>query len=196
MRMRCLPTHVEREHPQAPVQPFTLFEYHPRSIDSRSTMRAPILVVLFISFALGACSMPKLGLPRVHKITIQQGNVITQEMVDQLKPGMTRNQVRFVLGDPVMRNRFNANRWDYVYVINIPGQFEEQKNLSLFFEQDQLKSFSGDFTPTGVADASAPASATESATESVADSTITETQDTEPEESVDPETTAPEAPTE
>jgi len=115
-------------------------------------MRAPIIFILFAALTLSACTMPKLGLPRVHKITIQQGNVINQEMVDQLKPGMTRNQVRFVLGDPVTRNRFNPDRWDYLYYIDIPGQFHEKTYLSLIFEQDRLASFSGNFTPTTVAE--------------------------------------------
>ncbi len=119
-------------------------------------MRAPIVFILLASFALGACTMPKLSLPRVHKITIQQGNVINQEMVDQLKPGMTRNQVRFVLGDPVTRNRFNSDRWDYLYYIDIPGQYQEKTYLSLIFEQDRLASFSGNFTPTTVAEPPTP----------------------------------------
>ena len=115
-------------------------------------MRAHIATILFASLALSACTLPKLGLPRVHKITIQQGNVITQEMVDQLKPGMTRNQVRFVLGDPVTRNRFNPDRWDYVYYIDIPGQYQDKKYLSLIFENDRLASFIGNFTPTAAAE--------------------------------------------
>lgn len=119
-------------------------------------MRAPIVTILFASLVLSACTMPKLGLPRVHKITIQQGNVITQEMVDQLKPGMTRNQVRFVLGDPVTRNRFNPDRWDYLYYIDIPGQYQEKTYLSLTFEKDRLASFTGNFTPAAVAEPAAP----------------------------------------
>ena len=119
-------------------------------------MRAPIVTVLFASLVLSACTMPKLGLPRVHKITIQQGNVLTQEMVDQLKPGMTRNQVRFVLGDPVTRNRFNEDRWDYLYYIDIPGQYKEKTYLSLIFEQDLLASFSSNLSPSAAEETSTP----------------------------------------
>lgn len=97
---------------------------------------------------LSACSTGWLHMPRVHKVTVQQGNVITQPMIDRLKPGMTRNQVLFVLGQPVMRNPFNDNRWDYVYTVEVPGQFQNQTYLSLFFENDRLASFSGNYTPT------------------------------------------------
>lgn len=119
-------------------------------------MRAPIVTILFTSLVLSACTMPKLGLPRVHKVTIQQGNVINQEMVDQLKPGMTRNQVRFVLGDPVTRNRFNEDRWDYLYYIDIPGRYHERTYLSLTFEQDRLASFTGNLSPSAAAGPSTP----------------------------------------
>ena len=47
------------------------------------------------------------SLPRVHKVSVQQGNVITQEMVDQLKPGMTRSQIAFIMGEPILRSAFN-----------------------------------------------------------------------------------------
>jgi len=94
--------------------------------------------------------MPKLGIPRVHKITIQQGNVITQQMVDRLKPGMTRSQVAFVMGEPVARNTFNNNRWDYIYTVLVPGVFQEEKRMSLYFENDVLAYFTGDYAPTDI----------------------------------------------
>ena len=66
--------------------------------------------------ALGACqSVPMLpGLAPYH-IDIQQGNVLTQDMVAKLKPGMTRHQVRFVMGTPPITDPFHEDRWDYVY---------------------------------------------------------------------------------
>lgn len=100
--------------------------------------------------------MPKLGLPKVHKITIQQGNIVTQEMVDQLKPGMTRNQILFIMGDPVIKNPFNKDQWDYIYYVKVPGFPEEQRKMSLQFENDRLASFSGNFTPTETAEAPPP----------------------------------------
>jgi outer membrane protein assembly factor BamE len=92
--------------------------------------------------------MPKFSIPRVYKATVQQGNVITQEMIDQLKPGMTRSQVRFVMGDPVIQSTFDADRWDYVYTIDIPGFFNENRRVSLYFDQDLLAYFTGDYAPT------------------------------------------------
>ncbi len=56
------------------------------------------------------------GFPGVYKINVEQGNIVTQEMVDQLKPGMNRRQVRFILGTPLIEDTFNQNRWDYLYV--------------------------------------------------------------------------------
>ena len=92
--------------------------------------------------------MPKLKMPRVHKISVQQGNVITQEMVDQLKPGMTRSQVAYIMGEPIFRNTFNEERWDYIYTIAIPGYFEQDMRMSLFFEEDALAYFTGDLAPS------------------------------------------------
>ena len=99
--------------------------------------------LLLLCVSLAACT-----LPRVHKITIQQGNVITQEMIDRLKPGMTRRQVAFIMGDPVLRNGFTPDRWDYVYTIQLPNQAIQTRYVSLFFEDEVLAYFTGDFAPT------------------------------------------------
>ena len=107
-------------------------------------MLGRVLVALALA-CLAGCSF---HLPRVHKIVIQQGNVITQEMVDRLKPGMTRRQVAFVMGEPVLRNEFTPDRWDYVYSIQLPNQPTEIHRLSLFFEDEVLAYFTGDFAPT------------------------------------------------
>jgi outer membrane protein assembly factor BamE len=103
------------------------------------------LITVLALASVVACSFQ---LPRVHKIVIQQGNVITQEMVDRLKPGMTRRQVAFVMGEPVLKNDFTPNRWDYVYSVQLPNQPPETHRLSLFFEDEVLAYFTGDFAPT------------------------------------------------
>lgn len=108
-----------------------------------------------------------LSLPRVHKVTVQQGNVITQEMVDRLKPGMTRNQVAFVMGEPVLRHAFDDDRWDYIYTLQIPGYYDVEKRVSLYFKNGVLAYFTGDYAPTsakpgaaaGQADAGNPSAA-------------------------------------
>ncbi|XOV83484.1 MAG: outer membrane protein assembly factor BamE [bacterium] len=100
-----------------------------------------------IAAVLTGCSLPNIQLPRLYKVTVQQGNVITQEMVDQLKPGMTRSQVAFIMGEPVLRNTFNPDRWDYVYSVVLPGYFNQEIRMSLFFEDDVLGYFTGDLVP-------------------------------------------------
>ena len=101
------------------------------------------VVALGLAVAVSSCA-----LPRVYKVTIQQGNVITQKMVDDLKPGMTREQVAFIMGEPVMRNPFDLNRWDYVYTLRIPGTVERQVTMSLFFTDGVLSHFTGDMAPS------------------------------------------------
>ena len=118
-------------------------------------MSRRLFVLLLASAVLAAgCAMPKMPkmpkfkIPRVHKITVQQGNVITQEMVDQLKPGMTREQVAFIMGEPVVRNIFNQDRWDYIYTIRVPGRFETEQRFTVFFQNDTLSSLAGDLAPS------------------------------------------------
>ena len=107
-----------------------------------------LVCLICASLLLSACSMPRFSLPRVHKVTVQQGNVITQDMVDKLKPGMTRGQVAYIMGDPVFRNTFDDDRWDYIYSIEVPGYYEDRKTVSVFFENDLLAYFTGDLKPS------------------------------------------------
>ena len=111
-------------------------------------MPARIIFVSLILVIMAGCTIPKLSLPRLYKITVQQGNVITQEMIDQLKPGMTHSQVAFIMGEPILRNTFNENRWDYIYTVELPGYFSQDVRMSLFFEDEILAYFTGDLAPT------------------------------------------------
>ena len=88
-----------------------------------------------------------------YRMTVQQGNYLSQEMVAQLKPGMTREQVRFVLGTPLVADIFHADRWDYVFYRELPNGKREQRNLSVIFEKDKLARVVGDLLP---ADGAAP----------------------------------------
>ncbi len=110
-----------------------------------------VITAIVTSLLLTAC-MPKLKMPSVHRITVQQGNVITQEMIDRLKPGMTRSQVIFVMGEPVFRNTFNDGRWDYIYTIEIGNQYSDEKRVSVYFEDDLLAYFTGDYAPSSATD--------------------------------------------
>ena len=105
---------------------------------------APLLVLF-----LAACSGNSFisYLPEPYKLPIQQGNVITQEMVEKLKPGMTKSQVRFVMGTPPITDIFHADRWDYVYSIKDGRKVKDERKLALFFEKDLLARVSGDVAP-------------------------------------------------
>ena len=75
----------------------------------------------------------------LYKIDVQQGNVVTEEMVEKLRPDMTKSQVRFVMGSPLIVDPFRKNRWDYAYIQRLKGDLEEQKKLTIFFnEEDRL----------------------------------------------------------
>jgi len=84
-----------------------------------------------------------------YKIDIQQGNAITQEMLDKLKPGMTPAQVRFILGSPLVEDPFHPNRWDYVYRYQKAGKLSEQRRVTVVFENGKLKGFEGDVVAAG-----------------------------------------------
>ena len=103
-----------------------------------------VAVVVCLAAMQSSCSL--------YRITVQQGNVITQDMVDRLKPGMTREQVAYIMGEPVVRNPFNEDQWDYVYTLEVPGRTERQRKLSLFFNEGVLSHLTGDFKPAGDAE--------------------------------------------
>ena len=110
-----------------------------------------ITVALLLVAALTACSTFRF--PGVHRISIQQGNVVTQQMIDRLKPGMTKSQVNFVLGNAVINDPLEADRWDYVYYIQLPNGNVIRKILSVYFIDKRLSHFMGDFIPTEEHDA-------------------------------------------
>ena len=82
-----------------------------------------------------------------HKIDIQQGNYVDQEMVAKLKPDMTRSQVRFILGTPLVADVFHPNRWDYVYLTGKAGDVRRQRKITVVFEGDKLERIEGDVVP-------------------------------------------------
>jgi outer membrane protein assembly factor BamE len=83
------------------------------------------------------------NLPFVYKMTVQQGNIVTERMVNQIQLGMNREQVRFVLGTPLLTDLFHTDRWDYLYTIRRGHAPMETKRLTLWFEDDQLVSIDG-----------------------------------------------------
>ena len=114
------------------------------------------IYVAFMAFSVGGCSLsqlklPELKIPRVYKLSVQQGNVITQEMVNRLKPGMTRNQVEFVMGKPVLADPFKQDQWVYVYTLEVPDYVIQNFKMVLTFEDDTLATITGDYLPQDAA---------------------------------------------
>lgn len=108
-------------------------------------------VLLIAPLLLGGCSyvgIPSVGsLPFVHKIDVQQGNVITQEMVAQLRRGMDKKKVQYIMGTPVIRDTFHAERWDYLYTYQERGGAVEKRRVTLVFADDKLDRVLGDVKP-------------------------------------------------
>ena len=115
--------------------------------------------ILLAAFFCAACSNYSANLPSIkpYKMDIQQGNVVTSKMMMQLRPGMTKSQVRFVMGTPLIADSFHANRWDYLYRMVKEGKVIEQRHVILDFENDQLKGVRGDVIPAGTGDTGATA---------------------------------------
>ena len=111
---------------------------------------------------LSACSL-KPNFFNEYKIDVQQGNVLSQEMVAELKPGRTRDQVRFLLGTPLVSDIFHLQRWDYVYRYQNgqTGQVESRK-LAVFFDKDgRLERVGGDAEAATVAELTTPVAKTQ-----------------------------------
>ena len=103
-----------------------------------------LVACLLMLGVLGACSSTRIGGIGPHRIDIQQGNALDQENVAKLKPGLSRSQVRFLLGTPLLVDPFHPNRWDYVYTFHKAGKLTEQKRITLFFDNDVLQRMEGD----------------------------------------------------
>ena len=116
-------------------------------------LRTRTLAAAAFCALLAACSY-KPSFINEYKIDVQQGNVLTQEMVSQLRPGLSKDQVRFILGTPVLMDMFHANRWDYVYRLQKGSTgVAETRKFSVFFDADgKLSRVSGDVTPAQAAD--------------------------------------------
>ena len=86
-----------------------------------------------VILTLSACSKDKI--PGVYRIDIQQGNQVTQEMLSKLEPGMTKSQVSFVMGTPMLIDVFHPNRWDYIYSFHPGNGSREQRRITLYFDE-------------------------------------------------------------
>ena len=83
-----------------------------------------------------------------YKVDVIQGNFVSKEQVEQLQAGMSRDQVKGLLGTPLMASLFHADRWDYVFTLKRQGVEPQSFKYTVFFEGDQLERFEGDAMPT------------------------------------------------
>jgi outer membrane protein assembly factor BamE len=101
-------------------------------------MRVPCILIAILFAALPGC---------IYTPDILQGNIVSQEMVDQIRPGMNKRQIAFIMGTPLLQDPFHDNRWDYIYSNQPGGEDRLQKRISLFFKNEQLSAVQGDFKP-------------------------------------------------
>jgi outer membrane protein assembly factor BamE len=121
-------------------------------------IRKVIPAVLLLGGCAGTMPMLPLGPLKPYRMDIQQGNVVTQEMIAKVRPGMTRSQVRFALGTPLVVDAFHNDRWDYVYYFQAAGVVTEQRRIVVIFKDDKLQRIEGDVVAAGASGA-APATA-------------------------------------
>ena len=95
----------------------------------------------------------------VYKLDINQGNYISQDMVDKLKVGQSRQQVRLILGTPLLVTVFRDDRWDYSYLFNRQGRTVEQRNFTVYFVDDKVARWEGDEAPPSTAELNREAAA-------------------------------------
>ncbi|WP_232410884.1 outer membrane protein assembly factor BamE [Methylophilus sp. 5] len=110
-------------------------------------MRNSILFVLAVASLESGCGA-KLPSVKPFKMEVQQGNVVTSKMLLQLRPGMTRTQVRYIMGTPLIVDSFRDNRWDYFYELRKQGAVVEKRRVILDFDKDSLVSVRGDVIPS------------------------------------------------
>lgn len=126
-------------------------------------LRIPLalLVAPLTLVGAGCSSVPQVpSLVSEYRIDIQQGNVVTQEMVSQLKPGLTKDQVRYILGSPMLVDVFHGDRWDYIYTMRKgSSDVVETRRFSVFFSEAKLQRVSGDVVAASAGESKNEASA-------------------------------------
>ncbi len=100
-----------------------------------------IILSLFLTNIIASCQLlPEDFQVKTYRVPVQQGNVIEQNNVDKLRINMTKEQVEFLLGKPILNNIFNKNRWDYAYYKKMEPDETKLSLISLFFKDDKLTS--------------------------------------------------------
>jgi outer membrane protein assembly factor BamE len=103
---------------------------------------------LLACLSVASCSTILNNLPGVYSVDVQQGNIVDQSMVDQLRPGMSKRQVLYIMGSPMLKDVFHENRWEYLYSSQPGGEARQQKRITLYFENDKIAGLQGDFRPS------------------------------------------------
>ncbi len=110
-----------------------------------------VFLLLWVTLTCVACSstLPSF---KSYKLDIQQGNVVTSKMMDQVRPGMSKSQVKYVLGTPLIQDTFHKDRWDYLYQYRHENKITQQNRVILYFKNDVLDKIAGDPIPEGTLD--------------------------------------------
>lgn len=118
-------------------------------------MRITLIAISALLASCSSMSLPSLPSFAAHKIEIQQGNLVTPEMREKIKVGMSAAIVRSILGTPLINDPFHAKRWDYVYILEQGGKMVERQRLTLYFDDEHLARIDDSNMPTLVAPVSA-----------------------------------------
>jgi outer membrane protein assembly factor BamE len=109
---------------------------------------------LLASLTLASCSTILNNVPWVYTLEIQQGNIVDQNMINQLRPNMDKRQVQYIMGSSMLEDAFHKNRWDYIYYVRPSRGDAEMKKVFLVFKEvdgtDKLLGLYGDFKPTSL----------------------------------------------
>ena len=105
----------------------------------------PLAIGCLLTSLIGCGS--NFGFPGVYRINVEQGNVVTEEMVEQLRPGLNRRQVRYIMGTPLIEDSFHEDRWDYRYLLRNGSDTITETQLTLWFEGDELVRAEGPDAP-------------------------------------------------
>ena len=97
-----------------------------------------ILTALTLTLTILGCTNPGYVVPKIHKIDIQQGNVVTRESLEQIQPGMNKQQVSLLLGTPLVVDAFHSDRWDYVYTLEAGHSDVEKNHIAILFADNQV----------------------------------------------------------
>jgi outer membrane protein assembly factor BamE len=125
-------------------------------------MRISRLNLIFcaaLSVGISGCALPTDYVPsfvKPYKFDIQQGNFVTEQDVAKLKVGMNKDQVRFILGTPLLNDPFHSNRWDYVYRLQKANGQVAQSRYTVIFENNTLARHGGENLPTSPTDLLGP----------------------------------------